>query len=299
MIWLLFLSISFASQLGIVEKEIQLYAEPTEVSPRVGAVHAKEIVAASSHSQEGFYKVRTQAGLIGYIGKEDITLIVHKGESLRDVPKVAEMPEGAADSVLVQVAKSEDVAEPVKLVPQTEPRFLFVGGATFSYLLASEGQPITGTRINYATSYMGTLGVRIGSGFELLARGETHGVVVPVSSNSVSILSTPLLIGAGLELGRTSVFRLTLMGMGGFTVPTVVQVTGSVIAGVTAYLPTGYGALVFELVPFAPLVLQLELGYRFLSATGLPTPLGVTIFSTPVQVNLSGITAGLNLGLRL
>ncbi len=288
---------SAARPARVTAEEAPLLKEPNEGAEVIEALRKGRALAASNYPVDGYHKVRTSTGSVGWVDPVHLVLFDIPENSERD-PQLDPAQKGTA-------SESSGPARSFSLRG--------LGGAgIFSLAAVNEQFGLSGVRyglhggveISYAFSRW----------FGLTFRSEAMGKVFVMTddgsnkSYQVSVYSYPILAGADLRLVDLKHFKLTLGGYGGAglwtqlisdalseTTPNQTALQGTAL--------TAMGKLGVDVPIWSWLGLSFEAGYRYLASEAL-TPIvsgnGNEIFNdsdgerVPLVVNLSGpfVSAG-------
>lgn len=306
-IWLASAGAQAAQLLKVEVDRAKIFETPARGSPVVSELPIDMPLAASNLSIQGFYKVRTADGRLGFI----------------EVSNVGPLSQEEAVSELYLPPDPAHAEEILKLAPdvpasQKKIQIFFLGG--YGMFAAQELSDVTlHSGVSGGMHFGAELNSRVSSGLSLGLRIEfirSSASVLDAAGTSEYLWdfsSFPVQAGLALNfwLSRSVVLRADAFGGMGFTTQlTSSPGTSSDADNQTVYsamAPTFSGQLGLQYWVQPGFCLFLNGGYRYLKSAELESPLvegttGTDIFKSagsyvPFPINLSGVTFQAGLGI--
>lgn len=291
---LLLSSASHAARVATVESDTaKVFETPNSSAKVVAEVKKKSQIAASNLPTEGFYKVRTAAGVIGWVAEEDLALSAPPPPDEEDQPKMEVQKQEEGKPTQISVKKPPDII-------RQHVRIRLLG----SYNIYGASGVINGvSSLGPGFGFGGELDVHITQGFALIARYEQILQSVNLTDSttakvfSVSLNSSPLMGGVDFSIVGQK-FSVHFSALGGVTLNTSLSSTS--VADANTFTSTasalallGKVNLDWQFVRFMSLFI--EAGYRYLVSSPMSTTgggVGAIILQPTYSLNLSGPVVG-------
>ncbi len=285
-----------AAQAAKAETDTNVYETPGKDGKIVDQLKKGNVLEASNLTTNGFYKVRTSRGVIGWVSQEDLKVEL-TGDQYR--VKLSEQAMNAKPKQ--QTSHSEEEG------PKKE--FNFKLGIFGDYNLFSASGIINSLgKFGPGFGFGAEVGIFLSPSVALLLRGEQvfKGQYLTDTNANVTVKVTaqsyPIMTGLQFRLLHSQDFSLFFTALGGYALNTGVSSSGSSSVSATNLQNLSSGALTglgkIDLYWHFSKRFSLfgECGYRYLkSSTFTPNVAGGSIFASSFQVDLSGIVAGFGL----
>lgn len=286
---------AWAARAGWVEsQEAPVYAGPGKGFQLMEKIPKGTALSTSNLPTEGFYKIRTESGVVGWVNAEAIVFAPAGGDS--------------------PTAKAEPAAAPAPVVPTYRRKMIRlrgVGGMDF-FSVADVNSLLGFDGIKSGYNYGGEAAIRLTQTLSLALRFENvfKKVVArdtaTLKTYQLDLSSSPMMIGAELELSRERHYALYLSALGGLGMNTKLLSTSlnEAAPNETELKDHAYTGLIKMTLDWAvakSVSASLEGGYRLLKTDPItPATLegaGKEIFTqnnayVPVAIDLSGIVVG-------
>jgi len=276
---------------SVVQDNTEVYERPDNGSTVVDVLAKQEPVDASNSPTNGFYKVRTKTGVLGWVTSEALGL--KESEPVVEKPPQAVTPE--------KPQKMEN--SPKSKYAHFQARAL--GDINF---FTAAGVITNFDNVTLGYSFGGEIGYRFTRALALMIRVEQIFKNLSLTDSTsttnftVNLGSLPVMGGLDLQLVRSPKFSLHLGAFAGMAFATQLQSTNMTnstssdyIATVSTQSITALGKLEVGWHFSQVFSLFLEGGYRYLQTSTLTAPTsnnGALILQSSFILNFSGPIAG-------
>jgi hypothetical protein len=296
----------WAARPGVVNvDEIEVRESPSDRAKVLETLHRGDVVQASNHSVSGYYKSRTQSGIIGWISKEG----VHLEDPI------------STDTFFGEYHFPDDFPSPQKTLRKIEK-----GNARFRRTvqlrgfaginLFSAGSVIPNYVLTQGFEYGGELEISVTPKLDFVIRTEKifKGYLLTDGLSSrdfrVDISSQPVMIGVQGKLYRASRFLLEASLLGGLGLNTGIQstVSSATVPSTTTASFSGHNLTFLGKIDVSWQFSRrfgtfFETGYRYLNSSAFDPPRstgsGADILEPGFSLNLSGLMLAMGLTFSL
>ena len=293
-------SIAYAARTAVLNEPADLYEKPDKKSTVLDKIVKGEPVVASNIPLQGFYKIRTRNGTIGWILEDALALgPMPSPEEIQQSQEQAPQPS--------RRTASEDKArdQPEEKAPKTESfRLRILGDLNFF----SASGVVTNYVLTQAFSLGGEISMPVFKDFSVVLRMEKLSSSTPLinaaNGDTVQINVGGLPIMGGLEYNLLSgpVMTVHVAAFVGYSLQTELQASdltnSAVVDGVSSGF-TALGKVDFTLQVSSLISLFAEAGYRLLQSGQMNIPAGNSagsILASSFVLNLSGPFVGGGVG---
>jgi hypothetical protein len=317
--WVLGSGVAHAARNATVDgKNIQLYASPDKSSQVLGTLDDGEALQVSNYPTQGFYKVRTASGDIGWvlaaaINTDDESLPAPESSALDiPVPKPAPSPKPTpAPALDERTVDAQDLREGP--VPVRNPYEIkaYVGIQKVSL---SDVNNLLGTTVVNTMPYFGAqFGLPLSGSLNLLFRVDHLTASATAVGDSFSLSSTPLMLGFEYAFYRRKTFFMQASVLTGVALANTLDATASSqpTPNLTELSATSFTEMLkidagYDLSRVFSI--YAEAGYRFLKSESVGPSIvgnGSSVFQNssgsyvPVPVDFSGPFIGIGLDVHL
>lgn len=295
-------SFAWASRLGMIDVEsADLQETPTKESSIVTQLKKGTRVLASNVPLEGYHKVKTADGRVGWVKISDLVL--------QDTPE--EEPEKLENPKPSEFGKELDRGAKSNSMRGPSLKVRALGGVTF---YSASGIVANFDNLSLGYTFGGEIHTFLSRSWSVGLRVETISQSVSISdastskNYSISLGSLPLLLGLEFQVLDDKDFLIHVAGFGGYAISTrVTSVSLSDTTDTTAESSSGAltGLLKADLhyKVSKGFTLFLEGGYRYLQSGAMarPSPVGNGggILNSNFTITMSGAVVGVGVGLTL
>ncbi len=304
-----FQSSSFAARLATVgEDGASLYETPNQGSALVQKLLPKTELVASNLPTHGFHKVRTTAGVIGWVQADQ--LILQPPPTVEEVTAAGGVSRDEQDKRKEEEKKEKKIFEKPRYMRQ-HVRLEAMGGMN---LFAASGIVTGFDNITEGYSYGADLAFFLSSRLALCVRIENIIKSIALTDSATGrnfqfdLTSLPVTVGLELTLIQGTRASVRLSVLGGSAMQVQVKSTNRSdfsSANPTSVISTngitGLGILGLNWFFSKYVSAFFEGGYRYLTTTSLNSPIGSgsQILNSNFIINLSGIYLGAGVALSI
>jgi hypothetical protein len=324
-------SSALAAKNGVIEgKNVNLFSDPNKSSDVITAVTNGEPVIMSNYPTQGFYKVRTAAGQVGWVDANSVTVGSPSEEEVLPPPSAPSVampaapvnPVPEADTSMrppstlgspssdvlhyedVQPTTDYRVRESESSAPHVRTPFELKAFVGLQLLKLTEVNQVANGTVATSGLYFGAqFGVPIEDRMNLLFRLESITRNATANGSNASLSATPIMTGLSYSLLREKPKAVKLQAslLLGIANASFTETSGS---NTTQYSSSSFTEMLkMDLnVPVSRSVeIFAEAGYRFLKSASIgPTLNGNPTTGQPIiPLDFSGIFIGAGLGFLL